>query len=81
MRLELNSEELDQVVGGTVYINGNKMKMKLSHLNEIYNLQGCEDYEAMMLATQLYAQYKAAGDRAFETAVKEAFQDKGWIQP
>lgn len=80
MRQELNDQELDMVVGGTVYINGNKMRMKLSFLNEIYDLHNCEDYEAMMVATQLYAQNKTAGDRAYETAVKNAFIANGWIE-
>ena len=79
MRQEINDKELDQVVGGVVRINGNKMRVGFTYLREAYDLKNCEDYEAMMLATQLYAQYKHEGDLAYETAVKNAFIAKGWI--
>ena len=76
----INDIELETVVGGTVRLNTNKMGIWFSVLQEKYELQNCEDYEAMSLVTQMYGQYKNQGDVAYETAVRDAFAAKGWLK-
>jgi len=79
MKQELNDQDLEQVVGGTVYVNTSKMRVSFTTLGEGAKLRNCEDYEVMALTSQLYGQYKSQGNLAYETAVKEAFKEKGWI--
>ncbi len=79
MRQELNENALEQVVGGTVRLNTTRMRIGFTVLNKSFNLKNCEDYEAMGLVSQLYGQYKNAGDKAFEEATMAAFQSRGWI--
>ena len=79
MKQEINEQDLEQVVGGTVYVNGSKMTIKFTVLGAGYRLKNCEDYEVMGLVSQLYGQYKTQGDQAYETAVKNALRAKGWI--
>lgn len=77
MRRELKDGQMEQVVGGTVKFNGNTVQFTV--LGEQYDVQDCDSDEANMLIVQLYAQYKYDGNRVFETKVKEAFEDNGWI--
>ena len=79
MKQEINEQDLEQVVGGTVYVNGTKMKISLTVLGKAYKLKNCEDYQVMGLVSQLYGQYKTKGDLAYETAVRDALSANGWI--
>ena len=79
MRQELNSVDLEQVVGGTVRLNTTRMRIGFTVLNQAFNLKNCEDYQAMGLVAELYGKYKNEGDRAFEEATLAAFRAKGWI--
>ena len=79
MRQELNDALLENVVGGTVRFNGTQMKVQFTVLGETWDVHGCSDTDAMSVIVDLYAKYKTKGNRAFETATKEAFQARGWI--
>ena len=79
MRVEINDNALDQVVGGTVRLNTTRMRLGFTVLGEAFDLKNCTDIQAMNLVTELYGQYRNAGDRAFEEATKAAFAAKGWI--
>jgi len=81
MRVEINDNALDQVVGGTVRLNTTRMRLGFTVLGQAFNLQNCTDIQAMSLVTELYGQYKNAGDRAFEEATKAAFEQRGWLRP
>lgn len=80
MRKELNEQELDQVVGGTVKISESRKAIKFTEItgSTSYSLK-CSFSEATILAAQLYAQYAGKSAREYETACKAAFEDKGWI--
>lgn len=77
MREELNDLQADQVVGGTVRFNGKKVQFTV--LGETYDVQNCDSDQANLVIVTLYAQYKYNGNRVFETKVKEAFQQNGWL--
>lgn len=79
MKEMLNDSQLEEVVGGTVRFNGNKMKIAFTVTGGVYNLKNCEDSDVLVLVSTLYGQYKDAGDRAYENAVKAALQSNGWI--
>ena len=79
MKQELNEQDLQQVIGGTVLLNTSKMKIGFSVIGGGYRLKNCEDYQVMGLVSQLYGQYKTQGDQAYETAVKQALEERGWI--
>lgn len=80
MKQELNEQDLEQVVGGTVYVNTSKMKVSFTTLGSSCKLINCEDYEVMALVSQLYGQYKSQGNEAYETAVRDALRAKGWVK-
>lgn len=77
MRQELNDNQMEQVVGGTVRFNGTKVQFTV--LNETYTVQNCDSDQANLVIVTLYAQYKRQGNRVFETKVKEAFAANGWL--
>lgn len=79
MRQELNDNQMEQVVGGTVRFSGSVMKIAFTVRGEQFDVKNCEDWEAMALISQLYGQYKTEGNRVFETKTKEAFEARGWI--
>lgn len=77
MRQELNDKNVEQVVGGTVRFNGQKVEFTV--LKEKYDVQNCDVDQANLIIVTLYAQYKFQGNRVFETKVKEAFTEHGWL--
>ncbi len=77
MREKLNDNQMEQVVGGTVRFNGEKVQFTV--LGETISVNNCDVDEANLVIVTLYAQYKRQGNRVFETKVKEAFQEHGWI--
>ena len=79
MRNELSEKDVEQVIGGTVLLNTTRMRIGFTVLNQAYNVVNCSDIEAMNLVTEMYGQYRYAGDQALEEATLAAFQAKGWI--
>lgn len=80
MKQELNDKNLEQVIGGSVIVSGNEMVVAFTTLRKKCRLINCESYEAILLATQMYGEYRTKGDLAFENAVMEAFRANGWIK-
>ena len=79
MREQLNDQDMEMVVGGTVRLNTTRMQISFTTIKKVFKLKNCEDTDAMALVSQLYGQYKNAGDKAYEEATLAAFQSRGWI--
>lgn len=79
VRQELNDKDLDQVVGGTVIVNGTRMRIGFSYHQQAFDLVNCDKIDAMLTATQIYAEYRDKGDKAFEEAVMNEFRNRGWL--
>lgn len=80
MRQELNEQEMDQVIGGTVILNTSRMRIGFTVLQKAFDVINCSDDDARDLVNLLYKQHKMEGDRALETATLEAFRQNGWIR-
>ena len=79
MKIAINENDLDQVVGGTVCISESRMQIKFTALGaERYNLK-CTFNQANILALTMYEEYKDKSAVEYEEAVKAALQAKGWI--
>ncbi len=80
MKQQINENELEQVVGGTVKISESRMQIKFTEISgsQAYNLK-CSFSEATVLVAQMYAQYAGKSAAEYENACKAAFQAKGWI--
>ena len=80
MRQELNNNELDQVVGGTVKISESRKQIKFTEISgsKAYNLH-CSFSDATVLAAQMYGQYAGASAAEYEKACKAEFESRGWI--
>ena len=60
MRNELNNDELDQVVGGTVCISESRMLIMFTDLGATRYKLKCSFNQANMLALSMYEDYKEA---------------------
>ena len=82
MKKELNENELDQVVGGTIKISESRGQIKFTEIcgSKAFKLT-CSFSDATVLAAQMYAQYAGQSAAQYETATKAAFEAKGWIIP
>ena len=78
MKQMLNENDIEQVVGGTVVVSADKMKIGFTTTGQKYNLQNCTYGEAMAEIYTMYAQYTNQG-QTFDAEVREAFKSKGWI--
>ena len=74
---ELNDEELDNVAGGVVRVNGNTNRIGFSTLKKAYDLKNCSYYEARNLCESLLGQY--SNETEHEAACEAALKAKGWI--
>lgn len=79
MKEQINENELENVVGGTVVVSGDKMKVGFTTLGEKYNLKNCTFQEAMSVIYGMYGQYTDHTGVSFDTAVRDALKAKGWI--
>ena len=79
MREQINEENLENVVGGTVIVSADKMKIGFTTLGEKYNLKNVTFDQAMATIYGMYGQYQDHTGNAFDTAVRDAFKAKGWI--
>ena len=78
MKEQLNDMDLEQVVGGTVVVSADKMKIGFTTLGEKYGLKNCTFDEAMSVIYSMYGQYTNRGE-LFDTAVRNEFRSRGWI--
>ena len=79
MRNELNNDELDQVVGGTVCISESRMLIMFTDLGATRYKLKCSFNQANMLALSMYEDYKDKSSVEYEEACKAAFIEKGYI--
>ena len=79
MREQINENELESVVGGTVIVSGDKMKVGFTTLGEKYNLKNTTFEQTMALIYSMYGQYNDHTGVSFDTAVRDALKAKGWI--
>ena len=79
MRTELNDNEMENVVGGTVVLNTSRMRIGFTVLGKAFNVVNCSDDDARDLVNALYKQYKNSGDRKLEEETYAAFNARGWL--
>lgn len=79
MKKELKDQELENIVGGTVIVSGDKMRVGFTTLNEKYNLKNCTFDQVMGVIYSMYGQYTDTTGVSFDTAVRSALFDRGWI--
>ena len=79
MREQINENALENVVGGTVVVSGDKMKVGFTTLNEKYSLKNCTFDQVMSVIYGMYGSYQDHTGTDFDTAVKQALQSRGWI--
>lgn len=79
MREQIDEQNLEQVVGGEVIINGNRMNVAFSTLKKAFRLKNCTYTDAMYVAMSLYEQNKDLSPQEYDTLVMNTFSDKGWI--
>lgn len=79
MREQINDKTLESVVGGTVIVSGDKMKVGFTTLNQKFDLKNCTFDQVMGVIYSMYGSYKDHTGSDFDTAVKQALQAKGWI--
>ena len=78
MKELMNDQELEQVVGGTVVVSADKMKIGFTTLKEKYSLKNCTFDQAMAVIYSMYGQYTTHGDD-YDAAVRDEFKSRGWI--
>ena len=78
MREQLNDSEMEQVAGGIVTINRNRMSIGFTFSGESYGLQ-CSFGDARSFAEELKVENPSLGNAEFEALVKSEFRRKGWI--
>lgn len=78
MREQINDQELEQVVGGIVRINGNIKGIGFTTLGQAYHYT-CSYSQAVSLAATLYEQYQNRSQADYEQAVLDAMRFNGWI--
>lgn len=78
MKRELNEQELDEVVGGTVTLSAPLGIVNFSALGASFKIKG--DVKQMRnLLIQLYDENENMSDREFDTLVVKAYRARGWI--
>lgn len=78
MRTEIQENDLELVSGGKVYLNGNKMKISFTMLEQTFKVK-CSYQEAKTLLLNLFASNDHLSDLDFDNLVKNEFQSRGWI--
>lgn len=79
MREQLNEQDIENVVGGTVIISKDNMVVGFSTTKEKFNLKNCTYKQARNLVDDLLDENPTLGNAAFDKLVKQTFQSKGWI--
>jgi len=78
MRNEINSNDLERVTGGTVYLNEMRNMCGFDTLGEKYELK-CKFSDARNTLFSLMAKYPDMGERQFDTLVRDTYRSNGWI--
>lgn len=79
VKQHLDEEEMEKVVGGTVYISRDKMKVGFSSTRRTYNIVNAEYKDVRNLADDLWEANTLLGDIAFDALVESELLARGWI--
>ena len=79
MKKEINDNELENVVGGTVIISNDYHNVGFSTLGEMYDLKNCTYKQARDFVDDLKAENSKLTDAEFDALAKQKLQAKGWI--
>ena len=74
---ELNDEVLDQIVGGTAFINANIGTVAFSSTKEVYDYKNCTYRDVRNVCEDLIGKY--ATEAEYDAACVAALKAKGWI--
>jgi hypothetical protein len=79
MKQEINELELESVVGGTVVISKDKMKVGFTTMGGSYKLVNCTYKQARNYVEDLKDANPGLTDAQFDALAKQNLQAKGWI--
>ena len=79
MREQLNEMDLEGVVGGTVIISKDKMKVGFSTTKEKYDLKNCSYSQARNYVEDLLDANPGLSNAEFDKLAKNSLKAKGWI--
>ncbi len=79
MKKELNDNQVEQVVGGTVVISANYMRIGFVTTKESYSLKNCTFREARNFAEDLLDANRQMSNAQFDQYCKQQMAEKGWI--
>ncbi len=78
MREQITNQDLEQVVGGIVRVNGNRSRVGFTTIGEAYDYS-CSYGDALGLAAEMYEQFKDSSQEEYEIAVRDEMMSRGWI--
>lgn len=79
--ISINDEQLEKVVGGTVIISEDYMKIGFTTIGEMFDLKNCTYRQAMNSVADLKDEAKAQGltNAEFDVMCRDKFAEWGWI--
>lgn len=77
--VEINDEELDQVVGGTVIIAAGTNEIAFTSRNIKYRLNGISARDARNVVLDLMDANPDMSDAEFDKLVRNTFNRNGWL--
>ena len=79
MKRELNENQVDLVVGGSVVISANKMKVCFTTMAQAFPLHNCTYREAYNYVDQLLDENPNLNNEQFDQFCYERLREIGWI--
>lgn len=79
MKKELNDAQVEEVVGGTVIISANYMRVGFVTTKESYKLKNVTYRDARNYAEDLLDENRHLSDAQFDQLCKQKMAEKGWI--
>ncbi len=79
MKKELIDNQLEEVVGGTVIISKDAMKVGFSTMGQMFSLKNCTYRQARNLVDDLLDANPNMTNSQFDQYCKKELQAKGWI--
>ena len=79
MREQINDQEMENVVGGTVIISKDYNNIGFSTTREKFDLKNCTFKQARNYVDDLLEEHPEMSNAEFDNFVKNAFKAKGWI--
>ena len=79
MRKEINENEIEMVVGGTVIISKDNMNVGFSSTREKVNLKDCTYREARNFVEDLKDANPGLTNAEFDALTRQKLEEQGWI--